>query len=253
MIINTTRPVILSFTTIPERIQKSTAIVKDILTNIDGFEYLIVNIPKIYKTFSWNLSDKDLEELKNIRDRRLIINRTDDYGPLTKLLGTLQRFPIKDAILIIFDDNFYHHEAFKIIAEKQDENTNKSFTYYKYKYNNEPLLGSAAKRCIDVAQGVDMISFWLSNLQHFRDYYNQIKHNKYCFYVDDLVISNYLKEQNIPIEQLQRKWKWAWKQDDSAPTGRVFELFKIKGIYSRDNSMRMCYNELNKGVDCSIL
>ena len=245
MIINTTRPVILSFTTIPERLQKSTAIVKDILTNIDGFDYLVINIPKIYKTFSWNVSNKDLEELKNIRDRRLIINRTDDYGPLTKLMGTLQRFPIKDAILIIFDDNFYHHEAFKIIAERQDENTNKSFTYYKYKYNK-----------IDVAQGVDMVSFWLPNLENFKHYYNQIKYNKYCFYVDDLIISNYLKEQNIPIEQLQRKWKWVWKIDQDppgAPTGRGFELFKIKGIYNRDNSMRMCYNKLNKGVDCAIL
>ena len=245
MIINTSRPVILSFTTIPERLQKSTAIVKDILTNVDGFEYLVVNIPKNYKTLSWNVSNKDLEELNNIKDRRLIINRTDDYGPLTKLLGTLQRFPIKDAILIIFDDNFYHHEAFKIIAEQQDENKNKTFTYYKYKYNK-----------IDVAQGVDMVSFWLPNLQHFRHYYNQIKHNKFCFYVDDLIISNYLKEQNIPIEQLQRKWNWVWKIDQDphgAPTGRKFELFKIKGIYNRDNSMRMCYNELNKGTTCAIL
>lgn len=237
--INTSRPVILSFTTIPRRLQKSIAIVKDILTNVDGFDYLIVNIPMNYKTFSWNVSDKDLKELNNIRDRRLIINRTDDYGPLTKLLGTLQRFPIKDAILIIFDDNFYHHEAFKIIAEKQDEDTNKSFTYYKYKYNK-----------IDVAQGVDMISFWLPKLQNFRHYYH---FNKYCFYVDDLVISNYLKEQNIPIEQLQRKWKWAWIPEPDASTGHEFELFKVKGIYNRDNSMRMCYNELNKKYDCSIL
>ena len=235
--INTSRPLILTFTTIPERLQNSVKIVKDILNNVDGYEYLVINVPKKYKTPSWNASYKDLEELNNIRDRRLIINRTEDFGPITKLFGTLQRFPIKDAILILFDDNFYHHEAFKIIAEKQDEDTSSSFTYYKYTYNNK----------IDVAQGVDMISFWMPNLRNFKEYYERIKHNKYCFYVDDLVISNYLKEQNISIKQLQRKWKWAWKPSDVLPKGR-FELFKKKGLYNRDHSMKRCYTELIPGI-----
>ena len=241
--INTTRPVILSFTTIPERIENTIKIVKDILNNVDGFDYLVVNVPKNYKTPFWNVSDKQLEELNTIRDRRLIINRTNDYGPLTKLMGTLDYFPIKDAIVIIFDDNFYHHEAFKIIAEKQDEDTSSSFTYYKYNYNNK----------IDVAQGVDMISFWMLNLQNFKKVHQRIKHNKYCFYVDDLVISHYLKEQGIPIKQLERKWKWAWKDGEAAPPKGGFELFKKKGLYNRDHSMKRCHSELVSETECRIL
>jgi hypothetical protein len=222
--INTVYPVYISMTTIPPRLENTLKIIKNTLKHMDGIEKIILNIPIKWKNFSEN------KQLNNniINDTRFKLNIIqEDYGPITKIIPTLDITP-KECILIVCDDECYHHEAYKFLAEKQDKHHDKTFTYYKYNYDD-----------LTVPQGVDMISFWKPNLDGLRDYWEKTLGNEYCFYVDDLVIGGYLRSKGVEVVQEKRKWKWPFipnclevKDNES--------LYNKKGKYSRNNSMKKC-------------
>lgn len=217
-------PTVISLTTIPSRMKHTVQVVDKLLKGLTGFEKIIVNIPRDYK---------DKEIWQTIRDPRLLVNITEkDYGPITKLYPVFQLYGFaasREMNLLILDDNEYHLESLKRIAERQDRDHNKSFTYYKYDYKG-----------LNVPQGVDIISFWYPNLRNFVEFYQTLLPNKYCRHVDDLVIGKYLNQYGIAVEQLDRKWKWVWKPNPSETTS----LFMKQGKYSRDNSMKHCFNTL---------
>lgn len=226
--IHTVFPLYLSFTTIPERFNEANQLVRSILMHLNGFTKLYLNIPTEYKQFPNTTIDVSMFPTN---DRRFELVRCKDYGPATKLIPTLEKLQGQLCNLIIFDDNPYHMDAFKILAEKQELNHSKSFSYYTYAYKN-------LKR---VAQGVDMISFWVPHLKYFMRYYEEhASKNEYCFFVDDLVISSYLNKYGIDIETVPRKWKWAWIPSNESS----YELFKLGGRFNRTNSMKECYKHL---------
>lgn len=207
--IETVYPVYISMTTIKNRLPKTMEIIKNFLKNVKGFDKFILNT---------NL------EIEPIHDPRFILNKTKDIGPITKIIPALSIIPA-ECILIVCDDDSYHNEAFKLIAEKQDKDHTKSFTYWKYNYEGT-----------DIPQGVDLISFWSPHLYEFNKFYKISIPNKYCFYVDDLIIGMYLKQKGINIEQVNRKWKFPWFP---SPTDKG--LFSKEGGYSRKTSMKECF------------
>ncbi len=89
-IINTNLPVYITMTTIPSRFKNTIKIIKHFLKHVTGFEKLILNIP--YKYHRWPHFKIDTSQI-DIADRRFILNRTKDYGPLTKLVGSLHIIP----------------------------------------------------------------------------------------------------------------------------------------------------------------
>jgi hypothetical protein len=229
IIIRTIYPVYISLTTIPSRLQNTIKIIKNLLNYVKGFEKIILNIPWSYRRWPNEKIFIDLSDLEK-NNSRLVVNRTQDLGPITKLIPTLNLTP-SECIIIICDDECYHHEAFKIAAERQDKEHQSTFTFWKYNY-----------RGIEVPQGVDLISFWKPNLFGLNEYYNKCTQKNACFYVDDLVIGNFLKEKGIKIEQLNRKWKWPYIPN--CLSNKNEGLFEIKGEYSRDNSMKKCFESL---------
>lgn len=233
--INTIYPVFLSLSTIPPRIENTVKIVKNILKHVSGFEKLVLNVPLEYKNYAVS-SPKFracIAELHNIRDSRFILNRPDDKGPITKLYGALDLIP-DECVLLIFDDDSYHHEAFKIAAETQDRHTSKSFTFWKYTLSKDKSKDESKDK-IDVPQGVDIISFWSQNLRGIKEYIDKTSVS-FCFYVDDLIIGKFLHDNEIPVEVLKRKWKWPFILASSNTPG----LFEKKGKYSRENATKKC-------------
>jgi TusA-related sulfurtransferase len=231
MIIKTVYPVYISLSTIPSRFHRTFQFIQKLLSECLGFDKVFLNIPIKYKRFP-NTNTKDLELFKGITDNRFVLNRcSEDYGPITKLIPTLEKIQGEDCILIILDDEDYILEYIKEIAEKQETNLNVSFSYYTYEFKQ-----------LVIGQGVDMISFWVPNLSGFLAYfYEYVSENKYCFYVDDLVISYFLDEKGVQLKTLPRKSKWVWN-----PVNDSESLFKLKGKYSRPQSMSGCYNFLKK-------
>lgn len=223
-------PVYITMTSIPERFPNTYKVVLNMLKYLKGFDKLVLNIPYRYKKFK--MDNDSLSKLESLIDPRFILNRTEDYGPVTKILPTLDIVP-EESIILVCDDDCYHLEAFKIAAEEQQSNRSKSFTFWKYKYNN-----------IDIPQGVDIITFWNPNLHNFKKYIINALRSEYCFYVDDQIIGNYLSQNGISIEQLDRKWKWPWIPN-CFNNGPKFSLFGQKGKYNRETSNRECYKFLN--------
>lgn len=158
-----------------------------------------------------------------------------DLGPITKLVPLLSpslslRFP-QDSVILIMDDNQYDINSIVNIAKEQNKHKNETFTYYTYDYKD-----------LVVPQGVDIISFWYPNLKHFESFYrNYAKNNKYCKHVDDLVIAKYCEAFGIPVRKLSKgPLSNVWGINPSETSS----LFKKQGKYSRDNSMRECYNAM---------
>lgn len=251
IVINTVAPVYISLTTIPPRLENTVKIIKNTLLNLSGFQKLIINIPRSYVNFSCDTSSfkKSIRDLESITDTRLVLNRpTNDNGPLTKLVSTLDIIPSR-CILIVCDDDCYHLETYKIAAEAQDLDHTSSFTFWKYKYNNS----------IEVPQGADMITFWKPNMYGFNLFLNGLSHSpsdpspsdpSACFYVDDLVIGKFLQDSRIPIKTLDRKWKWpfipsCFGSEKSEKSEKSESLFGKTGPNSRDNSMRKCFMMLS--------
>ena len=228
VVIKTVYPVYISMTTIPSRIGNTIKIIKNTLKYITGIEKLILNVCESYKEVQKSPITHFIQELQEINDPRFQLNITYDIGPITKLVPSLRVTP-RDCVLIICDDDCYHHEAFKIIAEKQDKNHEKSYTFWRYEY------GGAA-----IPQGVDLISFWKPNLDGFEEYWKRSQGERSCFFVDDLVIGVFLQERGIGIEQLDRLWKWPWIPSCFPKDGKEESLYGKRGDYSRKKAMEKC-------------
>ena len=228
--INCIYPVWITMTTIPERIDNTYMIIINMLSKLSGVDKIVLNLPYKYKRFDM-LTFEQLRKLLSIRDKRFILNRCDDFGPATKLIPTLDIAP-EESILVVCDDDCYHHEAFKIAAESQERNKSKTFTFWKYNYNG-----------IEIPQGVDIITFWKPNTNGFLNYAKMALRNKYCFYVDDMIIGGFLSQNGIQIEQLDRKWKWPWIHNCFGKSGTT-SLYGEKGNFNRDNSNMECYKHL---------
>lgn len=221
----------LSFTTVPPRMGRAYNVVKNVLKHVKGDFILVLNVPKRYKRWPLFMAEIDVNvlRLKSIRDPRFILNIVEeDLGPITKLVPTLSIVRGAPDVLVIFDDNEYHYEAFNDIALMQKQYTDRSFTYWAYDYKG-----------ITVPQGVDLVSFWIPHLEGFEDYYTQTRKTRSCFFVDDLVIGNFLRLKGIEIEQLDRKWDYVF-----IPEANDTGLNQLKGEFSRKRSMEACLKEI---------
>tara|TARA_R110002012_G_scaffold261357_1_gene443262 strand:+ start:2214 stop:3059 length:846 start_codon:yes stop_codon:yes gene_type:complete len=105
--------VIITLTTIPERLQSSYSYdmrfcIKSLLDQNYTKKYEVhLNIPNVYK----KTGDSYIipEWLEEIDDSKLKIFRTDDYGSITKIIPTLQRLTEPDDIIIVVDDDMIYH------------------------------------------------------------------------------------------------------------------------------------------------
>lgn len=226
IIINTNIPVVLSMTTVPWRLRHTIKVVRKILT-MSGFTRLVVNIPKRYRQ-GWEIDEHIVSQFP--RDPRLIVARTEDYGPATKFIPTLDLYPPGyRAVLIIMDDSEYHLEMIKKIAEAQARDPSHVHTYFTYDY-----------RGLSVPQGVDLIGIPWPLLSGLKRYWESVSHAEECWKVDDLVIAGYLKSINVPIKVLSRgHHKWVWK-----PIPPDIEGETLSG-QNRDNNMDACFSKLN--------
>lgn len=227
--------------TIPSRMKNTIRIIKNFLEHVSGIEKFILNVP--YKYNRWPNVKIDISN--DIEDPRFIINRTEDIGPLTKFMPSLEIVP-DESILIVCDDMCYDLMAFKIIAEIQDRRLYEAFSFYVYKYSpdeNQPKVG--------VPQGADLISMYTRTASNFppwfQDFKKRIGINSYfdtpCFFVDDQVIGWYFQNQGIPMVQAEKKHRYIYIKDCENNIEKD-NLNAQKGVNSRNNTMKGCYSDM---------
>lgn len=248
-VINTQLPIYITMSTIPSRMSNTFKIIKHMLEHLQGnIARIILNIPYKYNRWPYLIPSVDLYA-KNIKDPRFYLNRTQDIGPLTKFLPSLSLIP-DESIIIVADDMCYDLEAFKDIAERQDMERNKSFSFFVYNFRANDKIDSD-DGFVKVPQGADLISMYARNVDNFPKWFEEFKKSlgieKYfdspCFFVDDQVFGWYFQYQGIPLQQVDRKHRMIYiKGCDISPESD--NLNKQRGKNSRENTMNGCYHQL---------
>ena len=98
----------ISFTTIPTRIGNISKVLDSISNQMLQPDKIIINIPKycirLKKFYNFKKIEKIIENSK-LKDK-VIINKTRDYGPITKIYPIIKLDFIKnDDMIIIIDDD----------------------------------------------------------------------------------------------------------------------------------------------------
>lgn len=98
--------------TLPEHTYNMTQCLESLLNQATNQEYKVIfNIPYRYKAKDQDYVIPDWLNALEQSNSKLVINRCEDYGPTTKIIGTLLYSNNPEDTLIIVDDDQYYNEG----------------------------------------------------------------------------------------------------------------------------------------------
>tara|TARA_B100000029_G_scaffold309682_1_gene302223 strand:+ start:209 stop:943 length:735 start_codon:yes stop_codon:yes gene_type:complete len=170
----------VSLTTIPSRVKNINKTIESLLNQRKQPDKIFINLPSTYKRFNENINE---EEIKHINNNKVIeIVRCEDFGPGTKLLGSLDKFDKNSLLILVDDDHIYENfmiEKFYYFYSKAPEN---AYSFYVHPLKN-----------FGVGQGADGFAINSNFLGGVKKFYNEIvQNNKDLFIHDDLWVSFFL-------------------------------------------------------------
>ena len=180
----------VSMSTIPSRIGKISEIIDNLNKQTLKPEKIYLNIPYKYQRFpDQTINEKDLIKLNY---KNLEINRCEDFGPGTKIMGSIEKVRNYDCVILLDDDHLYDENMCHFFLKAfEKEQINYSF------YLNK-IFKIKMGQCSD---GFLMNTKLLDNIEKF--YEKFVKYNKNMFLDDDLWLAIYLqKEKKSSIKNL---------------------------------------------------
>ena len=94
----------VSLTTIPKRIKNIKKSVDSLLGQTVKPDKIYINIPKKYKRFKEVVEENHIPKF----ERNIVeVTRCEDFGPGTKLLGSLKKFEKNSLVILADDDHIY--------------------------------------------------------------------------------------------------------------------------------------------------
>ena len=104
----------VSLSTIPSRIKNIYKTIDNLNNQTLKPDKIFLNIPRKYKRFkNETISEVDINSLKNMN---IEITRCEDFGPGTKLMGSLSKIKDYDCVILIDDDHLYNKHIFNIFV-----------------------------------------------------------------------------------------------------------------------------------------
>ena len=169
----------VSTITIPQRIKNLDRSIKSLLNQSKKPDKIFINIPFKYRRFNETIND---DEIPKFDSSVVEITRCEDYGPATKLLGSLDKLE-KNSLVILFDDDHvyenYMVEKFSYFYSKAPSN---AYSFYVHP------LGK-----FGIGQGADGFAINTNFLGGIKNFQNKIvKDYKELFLNDDVWISYFL-------------------------------------------------------------
>ena len=169
----------VSISTIPQRVKYINKAIDSLLNQTKKPDKIFVNIPYKFKRFNETIKDTQIPKINN---NIVEITRCEDYGPGTKLLGSLDKLK-KDSLLILADDDHtykdYMIEKFFYFYSKAPNN---AYSFFVYPIENFP-----------VGQGADGFAINTNHLKGIKIFYEKVvKDYKELFLNDDVWISYFL-------------------------------------------------------------
>ena len=180
----------ITFTTIPSRLNSIHKTIDSIKRQTLKPKKIFLNVP--YKYYRFPKIEISNQDLLKYEDDLVEITRCEDFGPATKIMGSLDKIKKFDCAIIIDDDHIYNNKMCEIFI-KEFEKKNINYSYYIQKLFD-----------IDIAQCADGFLINCKYLDDIKSFYNTyVKKNRNMFLDDDLWISIYLQKiKKSKIENL---------------------------------------------------
>ena len=258
---------IVSFTTTPTRIKLIEPMINSILLQSRQPDMFIINLPTEYLKDKTELIIPDF--IKN--NDKIIVNRCQDVGPATKLLGILDsniNFNNTDYIISVDDDVAYQKDLlkkyFKFICMFKNNvlglqgfNLINGYIYYTnktIKFNH-----------VDVLEGYGSVCYPYKFLK--KDILNTIKYYpSYLINSDDIILSNYFNKKtnlflisttNFNIKK-NTSFEYGFQKDALSFNNGNFKMHfsNYKKAFNYLIKTNQCYfgkNELKKKIMSSVL
>ena len=151
----------VSFTTIPSRIDDIKKTIDSINNQTLKPNKIFLNLPYKFRRFSDYSFSKD--QITELEKYNIEINRSDDYGPSTKLIGSLEKIKKFECVIILDDDHIYHNKMFEIFINE-----------FKKKKNNYSFYVQKIFR-LNMGQGADGILINTNNLSKIEVFYEKFQ------------------------------------------------------------------------------
>lgn len=196
--------VIVGITTIPSRVNRCKSTIHSLLNQKTLFDYKIeINIPKFFKRFN-----DTIETIPKFMEHpKIKINRTDDYGCITKLIPCLKNHNEYDDIIVNCDDDIIYPENWLSSLINQQVFTSgavvclrgRSFKSDHIVYENTKIVqynSVQSKTKTNILTATWGVAY--PRMCFGEDFFN-IPLDTEVFFSDDSYISGYLASKKIPI------------------------------------------------------
>ena len=169
----------VSLTTIPQRVKNLNKSVESLLKQSKKPDKIFVNIPLKYKRFEETIDDNKIPKFDN---SAVEITRCEDYGPGTKLLGSLDKFEKNSLLILADDDHVYEDYMIEKFFYFYSKASNNAYSFYVHPLGN-----------FGIGQGADGFAINTNHLTGIKNFYDKVeKDYKELFLYDDLWISYFL-------------------------------------------------------------
>ena len=205
--------IIVSLTTIPPRMPHLHVTLDSILSQTIIPDAIVINIPTKYNNYSNDFSIPDTI----LNKERVIINRCQDYGPGTKLLGLYQTdiyntLVDTDIIVIVDDDRTYNQHLISNFIDYRKEFPDNvltvagweinALTKNKLKYSSSKVPRGIEFRksgFIDILGGCCGFSLTKKQCPFNRQEIFDLNPADISYYVDDIWFSGFITLNNCDI------------------------------------------------------
>jgi len=182
----------VSLSTIPPRINELSKSIDSLLNQTTKPDKIFINIPKKFRRFKEEIKDHQIPNFSSIVE----VTRCDDYGPGTKLLGSIDKLNKDSLVILADDDQIYEDFMIEKLSYYYNKAPQNAYSFYVHPLGN-----------FGIGQGADGFAINTNYLGGIVDFYNDVvKDYHELFLYDDLWISYFLyyfkKNKILSLQEL---------------------------------------------------
>lgn len=202
--------VVCSLTTSPQRLSYVEDVLQCLLQQVVLPDRIYLNIPHTYTRTGESYDTMKLMHLQNLSSRIHIL-RSEDYGPITKVIPTALRETDPETVIISVDDDIYYPPtmigtllAYDSAFQGGCAISNRTFSTYLQSIFEMTVPLDGCNLPYLKAWFVEGFSGVLYRRKHLHvdELLRDSRLCKECFRGDDFVISNMLARNDIPVRSL---------------------------------------------------
>ncbi len=228
----------ISFSSIPSRFESIKKVLDSLNLQTTKPCKIFLNIPYNYKRFP-NIKDINLDVFQDIKDDNLEIIRCEDYGPGTKLLGSINLLKNFEYVILVDDDHCYHPRMSEIFNKYFNLDNEQAYSFFTVKIYD-----------LVMGQGADGFLINSNHLEGILDFYNKyVKNYKYCFLNDDFWISFFLKKfknkqvcslEDVVMKEIDEKYIYK-KINYEQPLHKIYNSIFTRRNYAKYDYLRILF------------